>query len=102
MATTKLSDAQRVILAAAGARDSGLVLPTPPSLSKNRGTLGVILKSLLARALVSERAILPNEEVWRATEELGRTALVVSPEGLKAIGIDPTEHPAVQNDRTQP
>ena len=33
MATTKLTDAQRVILAAAAARESGLVLPLPKSLA---------------------------------------------------------------------
>ena len=92
MATTKLTDAQRVILAAAAARESGLVLPTPKSLGNNRGTLAVILKSLLTRQLVIERPILPDEELWRDTAELGRTTLVISTEGLKAIGIDPIEH----------
>ncbi|WP_423066057.1 DUF3489 domain-containing protein [Devosia sp. CN2-171] len=92
MATTKLTDAQRVILAAAGARESGLVLPLPKSLGDNRGTLGVILKSLLTRELVTERPILQDEELWRDTAELGRTTLVISTEGLKAIGIDPIEH----------
>ncbi len=92
MATTKLTDAQRVILAAAAARESGLVLPLSPSLGTNRGTLGVILKSLLARELVTERPILPDEDLWRDTAELGRTTLVISTDGLKAIGIDPIEH----------
>lgn len=90
MATTKLTDAQRVILAAAGARESGLVLPLPNSLGNNRGTLGVVLKSLLSRGLVTERTILPDEEVWRETAELGRTTLVISADGLQLIGIEPT------------
>ena len=92
MATTKLTDAQRVILAAAAARESGLVLPLPKSLGDNRGTLGVILKSLLTRGLVTERPILPDEDLWRDTAELGRTTLVISTEGLKLLGIDPIEH----------
>ncbi len=92
MATTKLTDAQRVILAAAAARESGLVLPLPKSLGDNRGTLGVIVKSLLTRELVTERPILPDEELWRDTAELGRTTLVISTEGLKLLGIDPIEH----------
>lgn len=91
MATTKLTDAQRVILAAA-ARESGLVLPLPKSLGDNRGTLGVILKSLLTRGLVTERPILPDEELWRDTAELGRTTLVISAEGLQIMGIDPIDH----------
>lgn len=98
MATTKLTDAQRVILAAAAARESGLVLPLPKSLGDNRGTLGVILKSLLTRDLVIERPILPDEELWRDTAELGRTTLVISTEGLKAIGIDPIEHVVHETD----
>ncbi len=53
MATTKLTDAQRVILAAAGARETGLVLPLPNSLGNSRGTLGGILKNLLTRGIVT-------------------------------------------------
>ena len=90
MATTKLTDAQRVILAAAGARETGLVLPLPDSLGNNRGTLGVILKSLLTRGLVTERGVLPDEEVWRETAESGRTTLVISADGLQVMGIEPT------------
>jgi hypothetical protein len=90
MATTKLTDAQRVILAAAGARESGLVLPLPNSLGNNRGTLGVILKSLLTRELIAERPVQPDEEVWRETEEMGRTTLVISVAGLQLMGIEPT------------
>lgn len=92
MATTKLTDAQRVILAAAATRESGLLLPLPRSLGDNRGTLGVILKSLLTRGLVTERPILPDEDLWRDTAELGRTTLVISASGLQAIGIEPTDH----------
>lgn len=92
MATTKLTDAQRVILAAAAARESGLVLPLPESLGDNRGTLGVILKSLLSRGLVKERPIQPDEELWRDTVDLGRTTLVISAAGLQIMGIDPIDH----------
>lgn len=98
MANTKLTDAQRVILAAAAARESGLVLPIPKSLGDNRGTLGIILKSLLTRELITERPIMPDEELWRDTAELGRTTLVISTEGLKLLGIDPIEHVVHQSD----
>ena len=100
MATTKLTDAQRVILAAAAARESGLILPLPKSLGDNRGTLGVILKSLLTRALVTERSVMQDEEVWRDTADLGRTTLVISTEGLRAIGIDPIENVVQETDGT--
>lgn len=97
MVTTKLTDAQRVILAAAGARESGLVLPLPNSLGNNRGTLGVILKSLLTRGLVTERGVFPGEEVWRETPELGRTNLVITVEGLQLMGIEPIDRAAGQD-----
>ena len=100
MAKTNLTDAQRVILAAATSRESGLVLPLPRSLGDNRGTLGVILKSLLTRDLIIERPILPDEELWRDTAELGRTTLVISVEGLKLMGIDPVEHIVHESDGT--
>lgn len=89
----KLTDAQRIILAAAAARESGLVLPTPKSLTANSGTLGIIIKSLVNRNLLTERPILPDEPIWRESEELGRTTLVISNEGLQAIGIEPAEVP---------
>lgn len=97
MATIKLTDAQRVILAAAAARENGLVLPLPKSLGDNRGTLGIILKSLLTRGLVTERPMRPDEEPWRDTAELGRTTLVISAAGLQLMGIDPIEH-VIQKD----
>lgn len=101
MPKSTLTDAQRVILAAAGARDSGLVLPTPKSLGDNRGTLGVILKSLLTRGLITERPIMPDEMLWRDTAELGRTTLVISAAGLEQMGIDPNEHVKHESDNSR-
>ena len=98
MPKPSLTDAQRVILAAAGARDSGLVLPTPKSLGDNRGTLGVILKSLLNRGLITERPMMPDEMLWRDSAELGRTTLVISAAGLEQMGIDPNEHVRHESD----
>jgi hypothetical protein len=91
MATTKLTDPQRVVLAAAGARDSGLVLPLPRSFGHNRGTHGVILNSLLTRGLLVERPVAPGEEVWRETDDFNRYTLVITAAGLQAIGIEVTE-----------
>ena len=93
MATSTLTDGQRVLLAAAAARDDGLVLPVPASMTGNRGTLGVVLNSLLKRELLTERLAKPGEENWRAAEGVGRTTLVISQEGLAAGGIDPSSHP---------
>ena len=87
MANTKLTDTQRVILAAAAARDSGLVLPLPTSLGNNRGTHGIILKSLIERKLLTERPAQPGETVWRETDDLARITLSITAAGLAAIGI---------------
>ena len=87
MANTKLTDTQRVVLAAAAARDSGLVLPLPTSLGNNRGTHGIVLKSLVSRGLLAERPAQEGETVWRETDDLGRITLSIAAAGLEAIGI---------------
>ena len=89
MKNPKLTDTQRVVLAAAGARDSGLVLPVPKSLGNNRGTLAIVLRSLLSKGLVTERPAQAGEEVWETREEV-RYAMTISPSGLEAIGIEAT------------
>jgi hypothetical protein len=96
MANNKLTDTQRVVLAAAAARDSGLVLPLPASLSANQGTHGIILKSLITRGLIAERSAQSGDTVWQQTDEFGRITLSITPAGLEAIGIAPspeTENP---------
>lgn len=92
-----LTHAQRVILAAAAARDSGLVLPLPGSLRGNEGTFGVILKSLLARGLVTERPVLADETAWRGAGGHGATTLVISAEGLRELGVAPDHFASVDD-----
>lgn len=89
MANLKLTDTQRVILAGAGARDSGLVLPLPKSLRVNRGTQTIVLRGLLSKKLIVARPALPEEEVWESNEDGSRTTLVIANAGLEAIGIVP-------------
>jgi hypothetical protein len=87
MAKNTLTDTQRVILAAAAARDTGLALPLPTSLGNNRGTQGIILKSLIERKLLTERPAQSGETVWRETEHFERMTLSIAAAGLEAIGI---------------
>ena len=94
MANTKLTDTQRIVLAAAAANQSGLVLPLPPSLGDNRGTHGIILKSLTERELLTERQAAPGETIWRESDDHGRTTLVISEAGLVAIGVTLVENSA--------
>ena len=77
---TKLTDIQRVILAAAAAREGGCVLPIPDSLTLSAGTGALVLKGLVAKVLLT------------ATDD-EPTALVISPAGLEAIGVEPDSTP---------
>jgi hypothetical protein len=95
MANSKLTDTQRVVLAAVAAKDSGLVLPLPASLGTNQGTHGIILKSLITRGLIAERPAQSGDTVWQQTDEFGRITLSITAAGLEAIGIaasPETEH----------
>ena len=87
MANKKLTDTQRVVLAAAAAKETGLVLPLPTSLGNNQGTHGIILKGLITRGLIAERPAQPGETVWQQTDEFGQITLSITPAGLEAIGI---------------
>jgi hypothetical protein len=78
----KLTDAQRIILAAAAARDNGNVLPVPDSLGFSAGTRALALKALTAKGLLAERAATDDEQVWRTDEQAGKLALIISPAGL--------------------
>ncbi len=95
----KLTDAQRVILAAAAARDDGNVLPIPASVNAKGGALSAVLRSLLGRGLLVERAATNDEPAWRTDEVTGKFALVITPAGLQAIGVEPDPGPTAA---TQP
>lgn len=95
MAKLKLTDTQSVVLAAAGARDSGVVLPLPKSLRINRGSQTIILKGLLKRELIVAREAAPGEEFWEQAEDGTRTTLAITNAGLAALGIAPPSDDAV-------
>lgn len=98
MTKMKLTDAQRVILAAAGARETGLLLPLPKSLARKRVALEADLKVLVTKSLASERPALAGEEPWTTAETGERTSLVITEAGLAAVGMSgedaPTAAPA--------
>jgi len=85
----RLTDIQRVVLAAAAARSDGNALPIPKSLGFNSGTRAIVLMGLLARGLLTERAAVEDELEWRQDEQAGKITLAISPVGLAAIGIEP-------------
>ncbi len=89
MPDIKLTDTQRVILSAASARDSGLILPLPKSVTTNRAAISKVLQSLVSKALVTKRPTKLDEDAWEL--DGARVALEVTRAGLAAIGIEPTQ-----------
>jgi hypothetical protein len=83
----KLTDTDRVILTAAGARTPPLVLPLPKSLGADAAKGLAAIKRLLKARLISERTAPEDAEVWRTDDVEGRLALVATEAGLAAIGI---------------
>jgi hypothetical protein len=92
MPNLKLTDAQRVVLAAAGARDSGLILPLPKSLASNKMAASKVLQSLLTKRLIAERPAQRGEETWKGEAD-DRTTLAITHAGLAAVGIDEASEP---------
>jgi len=95
---TKLSDTQRVILSAAAQHEMSLARApkTLPAAARN-----AVFRSLIKNNLLTEINA-PEEHVglsWRQDEDSTWIAARITDEGLRAIGIDPSEgaapvHPA--------
>ena len=93
----KLTDAQLVILSAAGQRDGGAVLPLPKSLKINKAAAAKTIKSLMNRGLVTEKPAARDDDVWRETEDGRRRKLVITDAGLAAIGVGADEESDTQS-----
>ena len=85
---TKLTDSQLVILSGASSRDTCHVLPLPASLTLNKGSAALVLKSLIARGLVAEILAVPGNEIWRQREDGVRLTLCLTQAALKALGLE--------------
>lgn len=93
--TTTLTDTQLVILTTAAARESGRLLPAPPSVKARGGALGASLQSLIDKGYAAEIETGPGEDVWREDADRGRLALVITAAGLTALGVaDEPDTPA--------
>ena len=89
--TTKLSDAQLVILNAAAQRADGSLLPLPQSLSVKGAALGKVVETLCKRKLVEERKTIQGAPEWRRDEERRPLGLFITKAGLLALGVDEAE-----------
>jgi hypothetical protein len=87
----QLSETAQVILATAGSRDTLHVLPLATSLKAPAVVTKKTLESLLKQGLVSEVQAGAEDPVWAHSEETGKTTLVVTAAGLRAVGIEPED-----------
>jgi len=88
---TKFNDTQLTILSAAGGRENGLVLPFPKSLKLTAAKTTTTIRTMLRAGLISERPAVDGEAIWRTDEGTGKLTIVISDEGLRAIGIEPAQ-----------
>ncbi len=84
----KLTDTQLVILSSAAQRHDSAILPLPKSLKVPKAAATTVLKSLLKNGLVAERPAAVDEPHWRKSKDGGRRALVITEDGLQAIGVE--------------
>ncbi len=84
----KLTDTQLVILSAAARRQDRAVLPLPKSLKIKGGAANKTLEGLLKKGLLAERPAAADEPHWRKSKDGGRRALVITEDGLQAIGVE--------------
>jgi hypothetical protein len=89
MATTKISltSHQRCVLHAASRSANLNAWPLPQRLSLSKGSATIVVKGLLKKGLIAERAALGHDAVWRETEDGRPMTLVISKDGLAAVGM---------------
>lgn len=82
-----LTDTHLVILSTASARPGQNLIPLPTCLGVRDPRLNTILDELVIHKLAKERAGAALDETWR-TDDDQRIGLIITPAGLKAIGLD--------------
>ena len=84
-----LSDTQRILLSSASQRESGSVLPLPPCITVNGGTMKSV-DALVKRDLAEERET-SEAGVVRRTDGDVRYGVFITATGLAAIGVSEPE-----------
>src|SRR3954469_20949335 len=92
---TRFTDAQLVILSAAAQRRDRAVEPSP---GMGEATWVKAARQLVKRDCLEETAAMADMPIWRKDEEEGSFALVITPAGLAAIGVDPEASDEPQGD----
>ena len=86
--STKLSDAQLIILGAAAQRPDHSLLPFPESLTVKGTALEKVIATLRKRNLIEERRIVNGAPEWRRDEDNRPLGLFITMAGLLALGVD--------------
>lgn len=89
MAKTKLTltDTHLVILSTGSAREELNLFPLPDCLGQRNERIEAILDDLVHHKLAAEQVGVPLDQTWRTIEDQ-RVGLIVTPAGLKAIGVE--------------
>ena len=106
MTTAKitLTSHQRCVLQAAARSANLTAWPLPQRLGLSKGSATIVVKGLLKKGLIEERLALGHDAIWRETEDGRPMTLVITKEGLAAVGMLPeineSQNPSV-NDHAQ-
>jgi hypothetical protein len=89
MAKTKLTltDTHLVVLSTASAREGQNLLPLPDCLGRRDERIEAIVGDLVRHKLAAEQRGVPLDQTWRTIDDQ-RVGLVITPAGLKAIGVE--------------
>jgi hypothetical protein len=98
-----LSDTDLVILAAAAAREDGLVLPLPETLKADEAATTKALETLQDRKLITEVPIVAGVDMplWRRNKTGQRLTLKITDAGLAAIDGEAAKPAAIGAAQTQ-
>jgi hypothetical protein len=89
MTKINLTDHQRCALQAA-ARSANLnAWPLPQRLGLSRGSAAIVMRGLLKKGLIEERAALGHDAIWREAEDGRPMALIITKTGLAAVEMLP-------------
>jgi hypothetical protein len=92
-----LTDHQRCVLQAASCSANLNVWPLPQRLGLSNGSATIVVKGLLRKGLIAERAALGYDAIWREAEDGRSMTLVITKAGLAAVGM----LPEIAGDRKQ-
>jgi hypothetical protein len=89
----RLTDTQRIVLAAAANRNDGLILPLPRKLRLDREAADSIVNDLLKKKVVAERPAAGPAAIWRESDAGHPLTLVITSAGLRATAAEPDKTP---------